>query len=309
MSFIASTGVTNVDLMYVGMPRVPSEGEEIFSSDFRVQLGGGAPGTLVTAARLGLPARLATYLGDDLFSTFARAEFERSGVMPRNLYTGEGIPLNVTSVMLTPGDRTFATYCTPTEITDALCDAVYQMSTGARIVQMQLGFLPVYEKLREEGTTLLFDIGWDDQMSLEKYKDYLRLADYFTPNTREALQITGKDTPEEAIRVLADYIEKPLVKLDKDGCLVLEDGVLYTVPNIPEFVCRDATGAGDAFLAGLMYGLYHGYTFPECVLFGNITGGKCVTGIGCLTAWVNESELLTLARKYHGFIKETGGKS
>ena len=109
--------------------------------------------------------------------------------------------------------------------------------------------------------------------------------------------------------MLADYIEKPLVKLDKDGCLVLEDGVLYTVPNIPEFVCRDATGAGDAFLAGLMYGLYHGYSFPECVLFGNITGGKCVTGIGCLTAWVNESELLTLARKYYGFIKETGGKS
>lgn len=309
MSFIASTGVTNVDLMYVGMPRVPQEGEEIFSSDFCVQLGGGAPGTLVSAARLGLPARLATYLGDDLFSEFARAEFARSGVTPRNLYTGgEGIPLNVTSVMLTSGDRTFATYCTPAKITDALCDAVYQMSTGARIVQMQPGFLPVYEKLHEEGTTLLFDIGWDDEMSLEKYRDDLRLADYFTPNTREALQITGTDTPEEAIRVLADYMEHPLVKLDKDGCLILVDGQPRTVPNIPEFSCRDATGAGDAFLAGLMYGLYHGYTFPESVLFGNITGGKCVTGVGCLTAWVTESELLTLARKYHGFLTEPGGK-
>ena len=35
MSFLASVGVTNVDLMYVGMPRVPQEGEEIFSQDFR----------------------------------------------------------------------------------------------------------------------------------------------------------------------------------------------------------------------------------------------------------------------------------
>ena len=42
MSFLASVGVTNVDLMYVGMPRVPQEGEEIFSQDFRVLLGGGA---------------------------------------------------------------------------------------------------------------------------------------------------------------------------------------------------------------------------------------------------------------------------
>ena len=58
MSFLASVGVTNVDLMYVGMPRVPQEGEEIFSQDFRVLLGGGAPGTAVNAARLGIPTRL-----------------------------------------------------------------------------------------------------------------------------------------------------------------------------------------------------------------------------------------------------------
>ncbi len=299
MSFIASVGVTNVDLMYVSMPRVPVEGEEIFAKDFRIQLGGGAPGTLVNAARLGLPVRLATYLGDDLFSNFARGEFERNGVIPRNLSDGKaGFPLNITSVMLTSAERTFATYCAPTKITDSLLESVYQMSSGARIVQMQEGFLPVYEKLHSEGTTLLFDIGWEDEMSLEKYGDYLRLADYFTPNTREALQITGAGTPAEALHVLADYIEKPLVKLDKDGCLVLEDGVLHTVPAIPGFTFRDATGAGDAFLAGLMYGLYHGYSFRKCVLFGNITGGKCVTGIGCLTKWADEAELLALARKY-----------
>ena len=304
MSFIASVGVTNVDLLYSGMPRVPAEGEEIYSEGFQVQLGGGAPGTLITAARLGLPTRLATYLGDDLFSSFARDEFMRSGVTPRNLYTGAaGIPLNVTSVMLTSNDRTFATYGMPVKITDDLLEAVYQMSTGARVVQMQEGFLPVYEKLHQEGTTLIFDIGWDDEMSLEKYGDYLRLADYFTPNTREALKITGKDTPAKAIRTLAEYIETPLVKLDKDGCLLMENGVLHIVPNIPEYICRDATGAGDAFLAGLMYGLYHGYSFRESVLFGNITGGKCVTGVGCLTEWVNEAELLELSQKYRAFIE------
>ena len=85
MSFLASVGVTNVDLMYVGMPRVPQEGEEIFSQDFRVLLGGGAPGTAVNAARLGIPTRLATYLGSDLFSGFARAQFEQNGVSPYNL--------------------------------------------------------------------------------------------------------------------------------------------------------------------------------------------------------------------------------
>ena len=296
MSFLASVGVTNVDLMYVGMPRVPQEGEEIFSQDFRVLLGGGAPGTAVNAARLGIPTRLATYLGSDLFSGFARAQFEQNGVSPYNLAAeGEtGIPVNVTSAMLTPGDRTFATYCKPTAITDELLERVYTMSKGAKLVQMQEGFLPVYRKLHEEGTILIFDMGWDDELSFEKYGDYLRLADYYTPNTKEALKITGRDTPEEALRVLAEYFEHPLVKLDKDGCLILEDGRPRLLRNIPEFTCKDSTGAGDAFLAGLM----HGYPFADCVRFGNITGGKSVTGVGCLTEYVQESELLALREKY-----------
>ena len=72
------------------------------------------------------------------------------------------------------------------------------MSKGAKLVQMQEGFLPVYRKLHEEGTILIFDMGWDDELSFEKYGDYLRLADYYMPNTKEALKITGRDTPEEA---------------------------------------------------------------------------------------------------------------
>ena len=77
--------------------------------------------------------------------------------------------------------------------------------------------MPVYRKLHEEGAILIFDMGWDDELSFEKYGDYLRLADYYTPNTKEALKITGRDTPEEALRVLAEYFEHPLVKLDKDA--------------------------------------------------------------------------------------------
>lgn len=41
-----------------------------------------------------------------------------------------------------------------------------------------------------------------------------------------------------------------------------------------------------------MYGLYHDYSFEQSVLFGNITGGTCVTAVGCLSARLTESELL-----------------
>ena len=91
------------------------------------------------------------------------------------------------------------------------------MSKGAKLVQMQEGFLPVISQAARGRSHSDFRHGLDDELSFEKYGDYLRLADYYTPNTKEALKITGRDTPEEALRVLAEYFEHPLVKLDKDA--------------------------------------------------------------------------------------------
>ena len=67
--------------MYVGMPRVPQEGEEIFSQDFRVLLGGGAPGTAVNAARLGIPTRLATYLAAICFPALPARSLSRTAFL------------------------------------------------------------------------------------------------------------------------------------------------------------------------------------------------------------------------------------
>ena len=157
---------------------------------------------------------------------------------------------------------------------------------------------PVYEKLKKEGAVLLFDCGWDSGMSLEKYEKQLALADYFMPNQKEAKAITKTDSPYKALEILSRYIEKPVVKLDKAGCIGLENGRIVAVPQIDEYKLVDSTGAGDAFLSGFVYGLFYGYSFADCLLLGNITGGKCVTEVGCLAAEISENELKTMYSKY-----------
>lgn len=89
MSFIAGAGATNVDLLYTGMPRIPDVGEEIYSEGFELQLGGGLPATLINLGRLGIPAKIATELGNDIFSEFAKKKFAENKVSPVNLYKGE----------------------------------------------------------------------------------------------------------------------------------------------------------------------------------------------------------------------------
>ena len=86
MAFIAGAGVTNVDLLYQGMERIPDVGEELYCKDFDLQLGGGLPATLINLGRLGIETKIATELGTDIFSEFAKNKFLQNGVEPTNPY-------------------------------------------------------------------------------------------------------------------------------------------------------------------------------------------------------------------------------
>lgn len=306
MDFVAGVGIANCDLLYYGMPRIPCEGEEIYAKGLSIQMGGGVPATLLTLSRLGVPVKLSTFLGKDTFSGIVEKELTKNGIDFANLYSGSGTPVTVTSTMITEGDRTFISYRDEIPVTDKVLESIYLQSRDAKMVEMHSGFLEVYKKLKGDSVTMLLDTGWEDDLSLEKYAEYIELADYYTPSRKEALKITGADSLEGAIRILGKYFKYPIVKLDKEGCMVMADGEISVVPSIPEFKAVDSTGAGDAFLAGLMYGLYHGYDVRASVLFGNITGGACVAGIGCLSSYVKEPELLSIAKSVREKTKLIG---
>ncbi len=299
MSFIAGAGSTNIDLLYTGIKLLPDVGEEVFSKGFDLQLGGGLPGTLIHLKRLGIPAKLATKLGNDMFSAFAKEEYLKNDVEHINLYKGNGIPVNITSAIILKNDRSFITYGSNSiESDDEAAERFYQMAHGSKITLMQSGsFLEVYRKLHDEGTVLILDTGWDDELSVNKYREYLEIADYYTPNRKEALKITGCSNCYDAVAALGKFFEKPIVKLDRDGCLGLKNGRQIIVNSIDSFKHIDSTGAGDAFLAGFTYGIYYDYPFEDCLLFGNITGGKCVTKAGALSAEITEDELHRVAEE------------
>lgn len=301
MSFIAGAGATNIDLLYQGFERLAGVGEELYCKDFSLQLGGGLPATLINLSRLGIPTKIATELGTDIFSEFAKKKFTENGVSPTNLYDGEDIPLNITSAIILPNDRTFYTYGKGSiEPNDNALETFYNIAKGSKICMMQLGgFLPVYKKLKEEGTMLVLDTGWDDDMSFEKYNDYLVLADYYTPNRKEALKITGADNEKDAAYALKKYFDKVVVKVDADGCIGIDGNDYFFVKSVEEFKNVDSTGAGDAFLSGFMYGIFNDMSLKDCIEFGNITGGKAVTAVGALSAYVNEKQLLEIKKRVY----------
>ncbi len=299
MSFISAVARMNIDLMYSGMGRLPQEGEEIYAADFDIQLGGGPVATLTNLQRLNVPVRILTFLGQDMFSAFGAAELTRHGVEYHNLHKTDGVPVNISTVMITDRDRTFVSYNGAREnFSEALTEAAWELMRGSKIVEMQPGFLDLYKRLKREGTILIFDLGWEDDLSFRKYRAYFELADYFTPNLKEALHLTGQTDPLEALKTLGEWFPRPIVKMGNRGCLIRDRDEIFLVPHITEFQAVDATGAGDAFLSGFMYGLYHHAGFQKSILYGNITGGLAVTEIGCLTASVSELDLFAYTNRY-----------
>ncbi|NLX83961.1 MAG: carbohydrate kinase family protein [Clostridiales bacterium] len=303
MKKVVGFGKTNVDLLYTGMPRVPREGEEIYAQGFSMQLGGGVPATLINLGRLSVPCQIQTLLGKDQFSAFAKGQFEGNGVTPHNLYQGDGMPVNLTSAVITPRDRAFISYSDDTPITQQIQKEALALSQGADIVLMQEELLPIYQTLKDQGSLLVYDTGWREDMSLASMEEVLLMADWYTPNDKEAMKITGTDSPQAAARVLADFFETVVIKLGKEGCLLYQHGWELIVPAMPDVPVVDTTGAGDAFLAGFTYGLFHGAEPALCALYGNITGGTCVQAVGCLGSYVTEEELLKKADQMKALLR------
>lgn len=97
---------------------------------------------------------------------------------------------------------------------------------------------------------------------------------------------------EDAARLLSRYFETTIIKLGPDGCLLRENGQNDIFPATSGIDPIDATGAGDAFNAGFIYGLYHNYDIRTCIAMGNRMGGACVSKVGCLSGYLTEEQLL-----------------
>nr|WP_288976329.1 PfkB family carbohydrate kinase [uncultured Blautia sp.] len=204
-------------------------------------------------------------------------------------------PVVFSSTMVWEHDRSFVSYRDEVEITAGVLEQVYESLSGAKVVDMHEGFLDVYQKLHREGTLQVFDTGWSDDLSIDKYREYLQIADYYVPNQKEALKITGEITIENAAERLSEFFNDVIIKLDRDGCPLKNKDGISVIPSMKNVEAVDATGAGDAFLSGFIYGLFHDYPVEQCIRFGNVTGGTCVQGVGCLTKYVYEDQLLQFA--------------
>ncbi len=111
------------------------------------------------------------------------------------------------------------------------------------------------------GVPFIFDPGQGMPMfSGDDLLDFMRLADYACFNDYEA-QLLCERTGHSLER-LAGEVKALIVTRGGSGSEIYADGGRYDVPCVEADQILDPTGCGDAYRAGLLYGIANGYDWP-----------------------------------------------
>lgn len=104
-------------------------------------------------------------------------------------------------------------------------------------------------------------------------------VDLLFANAREARALSGTDNNKAALQVLSGWCECVAVTDGEHGSMVSFNGeIMKITPNRVSAV--DTTGAGDAYAAGLLYGIISGRTIRESGMMASLFSAKVVAQIG-----------------------------
>jgi ribokinase len=261
---VVVTATAFMDITFVGLESVPRPGEERFAGDLLRSPGGGAINA-IGVARLGLGAALAVPLGEDLDGAFIRKALEQEGIA---LSTGAGRRTPTTVVMPWGGERAMVTF-DPGASTSAAEVAAFE-PRAAIVALDQLDLVPA-------GARGYATCGDDDARAFVNHppRDLGRARALFV-NRREALMITGRETPEEAAERLGADAEIAVVTLGPEGAMAYSRGELVRAPGFPMKVV-DTTGAGDLLCAAFVWADLAGADLEVALRWSVLYGSLSVT--------------------------------
>ena len=164
----------------------------------------------------------------------------------------------------------------------------------------KLGMLQHARECRQLGIPLLFDPGQGLPMfSAEELAEFLRLAHYVAVNDYE-----GKLLEEKTGRSLEDIargVKALVITLGAKGSVILAGGQRYEIPCVEADSVADPTGCGDAYRAGLLYGIAHGWDWATTGKLGAVMGAIKVARRGAQNHAPTREEIETRFRRAFGY--------
>ncbi len=164
----------------------------------------------------------------------------------------------------------------------------------------KLGMLQHARECKQFAIPLLFDPGQGLPMfSAEELAEFLRLAHYVAVNDYE-----GKLLEEKTGRSLEDIaqgVKALVITLGAKGSVILAGGQRHEIPCVEAEIVADPTGCGDAYRAGLLYGIARGWDWPTTGKLGAVMGAIKIAQRGAQNHAATREEIETRFHRAFGY--------
>lgn len=298
-------GILVADAIARPVETLPASGSLALVDEISLRGGGCALNTASVLARLGLDAGVAGKVGADPFGEFLLGLLRSRGVDRRGVVVDPAAPTSATVVLVdAAGERTFlhvpgANGRVGREELDLdlLFDARALHLAGA-LVMPELDGEPAAEILagaHGRGLLTSLDTVWDATARWERVLPALPHVDVLAPSLAEGRAISGEREPAAVAAWLRSRGAGTVaLKLGVDGCYAAGEGFEGLVAAFPVRPV-DGTGAGDAFVAGLLYGTLAGWPLERAARLANAVGALATTAVGAVEGVPSAAETLAFA--------------
>jgi len=131
----------------------------------------------------------------------------------------------------------------------------------------------------DAGIPFLFDPGQGLPMfNGEELLQFIEMADYLAVNDYESQII--QDKTGLSLEALAQKVKALIVTLGGNGSQIYADGKRYDIPCVNAQEIVDPTGCGDAYRAGLLYGIARNWDWPTCGRLASTMGAIKIASRG-----------------------------
>lgn len=303
-------GRAGMDL-YADPPGTRTEEAQRFTS----ALGGSAANIASGIVKLGRAAALLTTISDDAVGRFVRRELERYGVetsfvqtvrgeMRTSLAVVETRIENCQSVIYRNGAADFALHTDHVRNID-LKDhaALFVTGTALAVEPSRSATQLAMRRAREAGVCVILDVDYrpyswaSAEEAARVCHDAARSSNLVVGNDVEFDVMAGGAGGLELARKLGADREAVIYKMGEKGSISFSEGRSLETP-VDRVEALKPTGAGDAFMAGLVTGLAAGLGLAASVRRGTAAAAIVVTRVGCAPASPTLAELDDFIRRH-----------
>jgi sugar/nucleoside kinase (ribokinase family) len=300
-------GIVVADSVCQPLATMPPPGTLARTERVEFSIGGCAANVAVDMAKLGLHIGVSGRVGNDVFGREVRDRLVASSVDCSGLVLSPTSPTSSTFVLNVRGEDRRFIHCVGAnaeydgrQVTDDEIRSAKVLYVGG--FGLLEGLTPecvarMFQIARKAHVTTVLDVVLPEVGNLAGWIETVApLTDYFFPNNDEAERLCSETDPVRQAHHFRDLgVNNVVITCGSRGSVLLGpqgrfESDIYSVEAV------DATGTGDAFVAGFLFGLLRGDETSERLRLGTAMGASCVQSMGATTGVFSSDELLAFVK-------------